>query len=142
MEKFGRTAIGERRRRGVVVCAVVPREGVMLPRITVDSRIGFAGKSRLDPDFRRFGDELVLLSQMHKKGRMKIVDLAQIFFGVGTVIRDGGIDPAAHGRQERHQGAEAIALDCELARAVRQPGHSVQGVPDIANADVAIIGLI
>src|ERR1700733_7218784 len=142
MEKFGCAAIGERRRRGVVVGAVMPREGVMLPRIAVDSRIGFAGKSRLDLDLRRLGDELVLLSKMHKQGRMKIVDLAQIFFGVSAVIGDGGIDAAAHGRQERHQGAEAVALDGNFAGALRQFGHSFQGVVNISDASVAIIGLI
>src|ERR1700681_2177640 len=39
MEKFGCAAIGERRRGGVVVCAVMPGEGVMLPRIAVDCRV-------------------------------------------------------------------------------------------------------
>src|SRR3984893_1576919 len=120
----------------------MPSEGVMLPRIAVDRRVWPAGKSRLDLSLRRLGNELVLLSQMHKQGRTKIVDLSQVLFGVSAVIGDGGVDVAAHDRQERHQGTEAIPLDGDLARAVRQHGHSVQGVLNISDASVTIIGLI
>jgi hypothetical protein len=121
MEELGRAAIGECRRSRIVMRPLMPGKGVTLARIAVDYRVWFAGKSRLDLDLRRVGNELVLLSQMHKQGRMKIVDLAQVFFGVGAVIGDGRIDAAAHGRKERHQGAEAITLDSDLARALRQP---------------------
>ena len=48
--------------------------------------------------------------------------------GVGAVISHGGIDMAAHGCQEHHQGTEAISLGVYLTRAFRQLGHSVQGV--------------
>src|SRR5580692_3084987 len=120
MEKFGRPAIGERRRRGVVVCAVVPREGVMLPWIAVDSRIGFAGKSRLDLDLRRLGDELVLLSQMHKKGRMKIVDLAQIFFGVGG-HRPGSARPSGTTSRRRSNSLGRRAFPCSQAAWPQRP---------------------
>ena len=65
-----------------------------LPRIAVDRRIWFAGKCRLDLRLRRLGDELVLLGQMHQHGRMKLVDLAQVFLGVTAVIRDRGIEPS------------------------------------------------
>jgi hypothetical protein len=58
------------------------------------------------------------------------------------MIGDGGIDVAAHGRQERHQGAEAVALDGNLARELWQLGHSVQRVVDISDASVTIIRLI
>src|ERR1700730_16888991 len=97
----------------------MPSEGVMLPRIAVDRRVWPAGKSRLDLSLRCLGNKLVLLSQMHKQGRTKIVDLAQVLFGVSAVISDGGIDVAPHGREECHQGAEAVALDGNLARALR-----------------------
>src|SRR5258708_14846972 len=119
----------------------MPSEGVMLPRIAVDRRVWLAGKGRLDLSLRRLGNELVL-SQMHKQGRTKIGDLSQVLFGVSAAIGDGGIDVAAHGRQERHQGAEAVALDGNLARALRQFGHSVQGVNNISDASVTIIRLI
>src|SRR5260370_41316694 len=76
---------------------------------------------------------------MHKQGRTKIVDLSQVLFGVSAVIGDGGIDVAAHGRQERHQGAKAVALDGNPARALRQFSHSVQGVVNISDASVTII---
>jgi hypothetical protein len=114
----------------------------MLPRIAVDRRVWLAGKGRLDLSLRRLGNELVLLSQMHKQGRTKIVDLAQILFGVSAMISDGGVDVAAHGRHKRHQGAEAIALDGNLAGAIGQFGHSVQRVLDISDAGVTIIRLI
>src|SRR5258708_26887852 len=120
----------------------MPSEGVMLPRIAVDRRVWVAGKRRLNLSLRKIGNELVLLSQMHKQRRTKIVDLAQVLFGVSAVIGDGGIDVAAHGRQERHQGAEAVALDGNLARALRQFRHSVQGVVNISDASVTIIHLI
>src|SRR5260370_29675541 len=105
----------------------MPSEGVMLPRIAVDRRVWLAGKGRLDLSLRCLGNELVLLSQMHKQGRTKMVDLAQVLFGVSAVISDGGIDVAAYSRQERHQGAEAVALDGNLTRPLRQFGHAVQG---------------
>src|SRR6202047_4056725 len=120
----------------------MPSEGVALTGIAVDCRVWLAGKSRLDLSLRGLGNELVLLSQMHKQGRTKIVDLSQVLFGVSAVIGDGGIDVAAHGRQERHQGAEAVALDGNLARALRQFGHCVQGVVNISDASVTIIRLI
>src|ERR1700735_755246 len=94
-------------------------KGVTLPRIAVDRRVWFAGKFCLDRGLRRLGNELVLLSQMHKQRRTKFIDLAKIFLCVTAVIGDRGIDAAAHGRQERHQGAETVALDANLARALR-----------------------
>src|SRR5580704_2547610 len=120
----------------------MPSEVMTLPRIAVDRRVCFASKYRLDLSLRCLGNELVLLSQMHKEGRTKIVDFAQVLFGVSAMIGDGGGDVAAHGRQERHQGAEAVALDGNLARALRQFGHSVQGVVNISDASVTIIRLI
>ena len=75
-------------------------------------------------------------------GRTKIVDFAQVFFRVGAVIGDGGMDTVAHGRQKRHRAAETIALDGDLAFAVRKLGRSVQRVLDVADAGVTIIGLI
>ena len=142
MEKFGCAAIGERRCGRIVMHPLMPGKGVTLARIAVDYRVWFVGKSRLDLGLGRLGNELVLLAEMHQERRTKIVDLTQVFFGVSAVISDGGVDVAAHGRQERHQGAEAIALDGELSRTVRQPGHNVQGVPDISDTGVAIVGLI
>ncbi len=113
-----------------------------LPWIAVDRRVWLAGKRRLDLGLRYLGNELVLLSQMHQQGRSKIVDLAQVLFGVSAMIGDGGIDVAAHGRHECHQGAEAVALDGKLARALRQFGDSFQGVMNISDASVTIIRLI
>src|SRR5580692_12106228 len=120
----------------------MPSEGVSLPRIAVDRRVWFAGKCCLDLSLRRLGDKLVLLPQMYRPGRMKILDLTQVFLGVTAMIGDGGIDLAAYGCKERHQGAEAIPLDGNLARTFRQFGHSVQGVFNISDAGVTIKSLI
>jgi hypothetical protein len=34
------------------------------------------------------GNELVLLGQMHERGRMKPIDFSQIFLSIGAVISD------------------------------------------------------
>ena len=89
------------------MCPIMTGEGMTLTRIAVDRIVGFGGKCCLDLSLRSLGNELVLLSQMHKQGRTQIVDLGQILFSVSAVISDSGIEVAAHGRHERHQGAEA-----------------------------------
>ena len=58
------------------------------------------------------------------------------------MIGDGGIDVAANGRQERHQGAKAVALDGNLARTVWHLDHGVQSVLNIFQARVTIVRLI
>ena len=93
---------------------------MMLTRIAVDCRVWFAGKCRFDLSLRRLGNELVLLGQMHQQRRIKPIDLAQIFLSVAAVIGDRGVDAVAHGRQEGHQPAEAIAEDGNLAGALRE----------------------
>src|SRR5467141_623503 len=97
----------------------MPSEGMMLTRIAVDCRVWFLGKYGLDLSLRRLGNELVLLGQMHQQRRIKPVDLTQIFLSVTTVISDRSIDAVAHGCQESHQRAEAIAKDGNLAGAPR-----------------------
>jgi hypothetical protein len=142
MKKLARALVGERCRRGIVVRPIMSSDGVTLARIAVDCRVWFAGKGRLDLSLSSLGNELVLLSQMHEQRRTKILGLAQVLFGVRAVISDGGADVAARGGQERHQGAEAIALDGNLTRAIRQFGLSVQGVLNISDTSITIIGLI
>jgi hypothetical protein len=127
MQKFACPPVGQRCRRGIVMCSVMPGEGMTLPPIAVDRRVGFAGKCYLDLSLRCLGNELVLFSQMHEQGRIKIVDLTQVLVGVGALISHGGIDAAAHGRQERHQGAEAVDPG-NLRRDLRykRHGHAAQ----------------
>src|SRR5713101_3166282 len=96
---------------------IMPSEGVMLTRIGVDCRVRFAGKGRFDFGLRRLGNELVFLGQMHQRGRMKPIDLSQIFLSVTAVISDRSVDAVAHGCQKDHQRAEAIAEDGNLAGA-------------------------
>jgi len=87
---------------------------------------------------RRLGNELVLLSQMHKQRRTKTVDLAQVLFDVSAVIGDGGI-ALPSGTSSRRQDSSPGR---QLARAPRQFGHSVQSVSNISDTSVTIIGLI
>src|ERR1700686_3857603 len=79
---------------------------------------------------------------MHKQRRMKILDFTQVFLGVSAMIGDRGIDLSAYGRKERHQGAEAVPLDANLARTFRQFRHGLQSVLNISDAGIAIIRLI
>src|SRR6202050_3194204 len=97
----------------------MPGEGVPVPRIAVDRGVFWSGKCCRDLCLRCLGDKLVLLPQMHKQGRMKILDLTQVFLGVTAMIGDGGIDLAAYGCKERHQGTEAVPLDGNLSCAFR-----------------------
>ena len=85
---------------------------MILTRIAVDRRVWFLGECRFDLSLRSLGNELVLLGQMHYKGRTKPIDLSQIFFSIAAVISDCGVDAVvAHGCQIDHQCAEAIAED-------------------------------
>ena len=114
----------------------------MLTRIGVDCRVRFVGKGRFDLSLRSLGNELVFLGQMHQHGRMKPIDLSQIFVSVTAVISDRSVDAVAHGCQKDHQRAEAIAEDGNLAGAPRQLGHGVGGVLNVPSAGVPVIGLI
>src|SRR5260370_7530203 len=89
-------------------------KGVMLTRIAADRRVRFFGKCRFDLSLRSLRDELVFLGQMHQHGRMKPLDLSQIFLSVTAVISDRSVDAVAHGCQKDHQRAEAIAEDSNL----------------------------
>ncbi len=114
----------------------------MLARIAVDGCVWFFGKRRLDLSLRSLGNALVFLGQMHQHGRMKPIDLSQIFLGVTAVISDCSVYAVAHGCQKDHQRAEAIAEDGNLAGAPRQLGHGVGGVLNVPSAGVPVIGLI
>ena len=81
------------------MCPTMPRAGVILTRIAVDCRIWFLSKCSSNLSLRRLGNELILLGQVHQHGRMKPVDLAQIFLSVTAVISDGSVDAVAHGCQ-------------------------------------------
>ena len=101
----------------------------MLARIAVDRCVWFFGKRRLDLSLRSLGNELVFLGQMHQHGRMKPIDLSQIFVSVTAVISDRSVDAVAHGCQKDHQRAEAITVDGNPAGAPRQLSHGVDGCP-------------
>ena len=95
MEKLACPPVGERRRRRVVMRPIMPSEGVILTRIAVDGRIGFARKRRFDFRLCGLGNKLVLLGEMHQQGRMEAVDLPKIFLGVTAVVGDRGVDAVA-----------------------------------------------
>src|SRR4029077_20617918 len=68
------------------------------------------------------------------------IDLSQIFFSIAAVISDCGVDAvAAHGCQEDHQPAEAIAEDGNPAVALREVAYCVEGVLDVLGARVSVI---
>src|ERR1700722_4104287 len=79
---------------------------------------------------------------MHKQGRMKILDLPQVFLGVSAMIGNGGIEPAANGRKERHQGSEAVPLDANLAGTFRQFRHGFQIILNLSEGGAQIIRVI
>src|ERR1700719_2364427 len=104
-------------------------ESMALPRIAVHRGIRLLSKSRPNLRLCSFGYELVLLGQMHENGRVKPIDLSQVFVSIGAVIPDGSVDAVvAHGCHEDHQRAEAIAEQRNLAVAFREIAYCVDGV--------------
>src|ERR1700733_711802 len=143
MEKVACPAVGECSGSGVVVRPTMPREGMILPGIAVDRRVWFHGKCRFNLSLCCLGHELVLLGQMHENGRMKPIDLSQIFLGIAAVIPDRGVDAVvAHGCHEDHQRAEAVAEQRNLAVTFREIAYCVYGVLHVHDAGISVISLI
>src|SRR5271170_2245525 len=114
-----------------------------LPRVAVHRRIWLLSKCCFNLRLCSLGNELILLSQMHENGRMKPIDLSQIFLGIGAVIPDRGVDAiVTHGRHEDHQRAEAIAEQGNLAVAFRETAYCIDGVFDVLYAGISVISLI
>ena len=63
-----------------------------LTRIAVDHCVRFLSKCRFNLRLCGLGNELILLGYMHEKGRMKPIDLSQIFLSIGAVIPDRGVE--------------------------------------------------
>src|SRR5579871_5018701 len=122
---------------------IMTREGMTLARIAVDRCVRFLSKCRFNLRLCSFGDELILLGQMHEKGRMKPIDLSQVFLSIGAVIPDRGVDAVvAHGCHEYHQRAEAIAEQGNLAVAFREIAYCVDGVLDVLYPGISVISRI
>src|SRR5580704_6474018 len=122
---------------------VMPREGMTLTRIAVDHCLRFLSKCRFNLRLCGLGNELILLGYMHEKGRMKPIDLSQIFLSIGTVIPDRGVDAVvADGCHEDHQRAEAIAKQGDLAVAFRESTYCVDRVLDVPYAGISVISRI
>src|SRR5580658_713391 len=116
---------------------------MILTRIAVDRRVWFLGKCRFNFSLRSLGNELILLGQMHQKGRIKPIDLSQIFFSIAAVISHCGVDAVvAYGCQEDHQRAEAITEDGNPAVALWEVAYCVDGVLDVLGARVSVIGSV
>jgi hypothetical protein len=114
-----------------------------LPRVAVGRRAWFLSKCRFDLRLCSLGNELILLGQTHEKGRMKLIDLSQIFLSITAVIPDCGVDAVvAHGCHEDHQRAEAIAEQGNLAVAFREIAYCVYGALDVLDAGISVISLI
>src|SRR5580692_6797265 len=80
---------------------------------------------------------------MHENGRMKPIDLSQIFVSIGAVIPDRGVDAViAHSCHEDHQRSEAIAEQGYLAVAFRETAYCIDGVFDVLDAGISVISLI
>src|SRR5580700_1415462 len=132
--------VGKRCRGGIVMRATMPREGMILTRIAVDRRHWFLSKCRLDLSLRGLGNEVVLFGQMHQQRRIKPINLSQIFLSIAAVIPDRCVDTVAtHGGQKDHQRAKAIAKDGDLAVALGEFAHCVNGVLDVLNARIPVI---
>src|SRR4029077_14069698 len=140
MEKFACPPVGQRCRGSIVVCATIPREGMTLTRIAVDRRVRFLSKCRFDLRLCSLGNELILLSYMHEKGRMKPIDLSQVFLSIVAVIPDRGVDAVlAHGCHEDHQRAEAIAEQGNLTVAFRETAYCLNDVLYVPYARISVI---
>src|SRR5260370_30439946 len=121
----------------------MPREGVTLTRIAVDRCVRFLSKCRFDLRLCSLGNELILLGYMHEKGRMKPIDLSQIFHSIGAVIPDRGVDAiVAHGCHEDHQRAKAIAEQGNLTVAFRETACCVKRVLYVPYARISVISRI
>src|SRR5271168_4744448 len=143
IEEFARPTVGKVSRGGVVVFSVMAGEGMTLTCIAVHRRIWFLSKCRFNLRLCSLGNELILLGQMHENGRMKPVDLSQIFLSIGAVIPDRGVDAVVtHLCHGDHQRAEAIAEQGNLAVAFREIAYCVDGVLDVLCADISVISRI
>ncbi len=58
------------------------------------------------------------------------------------MISDRSVDAVAHGCQKGHQGAKAVTEDGDPAGAPWQLGHSADGVFNVPDAGISVIGLI
>ena len=86
LQELARPTVGKVSRGGVVVHSVMAGESMTLPRIAVHRRIWLFSKCCFNLRLRSLGNELILFGQMHENGRMKPIDLSQIFIGIGAVI--------------------------------------------------------
>src|SRR5277367_1206196 len=110
-------------------------EGMTLLRVAVNRCVWFFFNCRSNLRLCSLGNELILFAQMHENGRMKPIDLSQIFLSIGAVIPDRGVDAVVtHGCHEDHQRAEAIAEQGNLAVASREIAYCVDGVLDVLYA--------
>src|SRR5271155_1986086 len=122
---------------------IMTREGMTLTRIAVDRCVRFLSKCRFNLGLCSLGNELILLGYMHEKGRMKPVDLSQIFLSIGAVIPDRRVDAVvAHRCHEDHQRTEAIPEQGNLAVAFRETACCVNSVLYVPYAGISVISRI
>ena len=128
---------------GVLMRPIMTRVGMTLTRIAVDRCVRFLGKCRFNIRSSSLGNEFILLGEMHENGRMKAIDLSQIFVSIGAVIPDRGVDAVvADGGHEDHKRAEAIAEQGNLTVAFRETAYCVDSVLDVLYAGISVISLI
>ena len=78
IQEFARPTVGEVSRGRVVVLSIMAGKGMTLPRIAVHRRVWFHSDCRFNLRLRGFGNELILLGQVHENGRVKPIYLSQI----------------------------------------------------------------
>src|ERR1700691_4406217 len=118
-------------------------ERMTLSRIAVQRRIWFLSKCCFNLRLCSLGNELILLGQMHENGRMKPIDLSQVFVSIGAVIPDRGVDTVvSYSCHEYHQRPEAIAEQGNLTVAFWETAYCIDGVFDVLDAGISVIGLI
>jgi hypothetical protein len=138
MYKFARPTVGKVSRGGVVMRPVVTREGMTLTRIAVDRCVRFLSKCRLNLRLCSLGNELILFGHMHEKGRMKPIDLSQIFLSIGAAIPDRGVQVQQNGSSVWIELPDWRNSFAGARQSVRSPDpiyHSARGCQDENSSD-------
>src|ERR1700675_4606706 len=114
-----------------------------LTRIALARRVWFLSKCRFDLRLCSLGNELILFGYMYEKGRMKPIDLSEIFLSIGAVIPDRRVDAVvADGCHEDHQRAKAIAEQGNLTVAFRETACCVNRVLYVPYARISVVSRI
>src|SRR5580704_949212 len=76
---------------------------------------------------------------MHEQGSIQPAKLAEVFFRVGSMISDSGVDLVAGSCDKDHQCAEAVPLQGNLSGRLWQLNSGADRFHDIFRARIAIV---